>query len=58
MSRIVIFFCSPILYIDFVQTTLCDKLGASKAVANLPSSAAHLMAVVPLIMVWLAPQTR
>ena len=53
-----IYLCAPVLYVDFVQTTLCDKLGASKAVANLPSSAAHVMVFVPLIMTWLLPHTR
>ena len=53
-----IYLCAPVLYIDFVQTTLCDKLGASKAVANLPTSAARFMAFVPPIVVWLVPQTR
>lgn len=53
-----IYFCAPILYVDFVQTTLCDKLGASKTVANLPSSAAKFMAVAALILVWLVPHTR
>ncbi len=52
------YLCAPVLYVDFVQTTLCDKLGASKAVANLPSSAARLMTGVPLIVAWLVPHTR
>jgi len=53
-----IYLSAPVLYVDLIHTTLCDKLGASKAVANLPSSAAIFFAMSTPLLVWLVPHTR
>jgi hypothetical protein len=53
-----IYLSAPTLYVDVIHTTLCNKLGASKGVANLPSSAAIFFALPTLLLVWLVPHTR
>ncbi len=53
-----IYLSAPVLYVDVMHTTLCDRLGASKAVANLPSSAAVFLPLLSPLIVWAAPQTR
>ena len=30
------YLAAPVFYVDVVQATLCDKLGASRVVANFP----------------------
>ena len=52
------YLAAPVLYIGFVQTGLCKRLGASDLVANLPSSAYLLLAAFPMIMAWALPQAR
>jgi hypothetical protein len=44
-----------VLYIGVVQAALCDKLGASATVANLPASAYMFGQIAPLFMSWLVP---
>jgi len=53
-----IYLAAPVFYVDVVQATLCDKLGASKAVANLPSSLYMLLTIVPVFFAWLIPYMR
>jgi hypothetical protein len=53
-----IYLSAPVLYVDVIHATLCDKLGASKTVANLPSSAAIFFALATPTIVWLVPHTR
>ncbi len=53
-----IYLAAPILYVDVVQSTLCDKLGASRMVANLPTSLYIGLSVVPLFFAWLIPYMR
>jgi len=40
---------------DVVQAGLCDQLGASAAVANLPASAMLVGALLPVFFAWLIP---
>jgi len=53
-----LYLCAPVLYVDVLHATLLDKLGASKAVANLPMSAFFLTSVTPLVVHWLIPDPR
>lgn len=53
-----IYLSAPVLYVDMIHAALCDKLGAGKAVANLPSSAAIFLALIAPVIVWAAPHTR
>lgn len=50
-----IYFAAPVLYVGVVQAALCDKLGASKAIASLPASTYMLGQIAPLILSWLVP---
>lgn len=52
-----VFLCAPVLYVDVVHTSLCHQLGASRAVANLPTSARILSALAVVIVAWLVPQS-
>ena len=51
------FLSSPVFRADVVQAGLCDKLGASATVANLPSAAVLLGAVAPFFLSWLIPHS-
>jgi MFS family permease len=50
-----IFFAAPVIYIGVVQAALCDKLGTSATVANLPASAYLFGAVASFVLSWLLP---
>ena len=52
ISHLLIYFASPVVYVGIVQAALCDKLGASAAVANLPNSAYFLGFFFPVILSW------
>ena len=43
------------LYVGVVQSALCDRLGASATVANLPASAYFLGNFAPIVFAWLVP---
>ncbi|MEA3403169.1 MAG: hypothetical protein U9R79_18145 [Armatimonadota bacterium] len=53
-----IYLAAPVLYIGFTQAALLERLGASKTVANLPSTAYLSMAPMTVIAAWLIPQAR
>ncbi|MFV2066190.1 MAG: hypothetical protein ACC645_04365 [Pirellulales bacterium] len=53
-----VYFSAPVLYVGFIQASLCKRLGASDFVANLPSAAYLLLAAFPIIMAWAVPQVR
>lgn len=55
ISNILIFLAAPVFYVDVVQATLCDKLGASHTVASLPASAALFASFAPIFLVWMIP---
>ena len=48
-----VYLSAPVVYVDVVQAALCDKLGASATVANLPASAYLVGQIAPLIVSWL-----
>jgi MFS family permease len=48
---------APVFWVGVVQAGLCDKLGASATVANLPSSLYLLGCVAPFFLTWLIPHT-
>jgi MFS family permease len=50
-----IFFAAPVIYIGVVQAALCNKLGASATVANLPTSAYLFGAFASFVLSWLMP---
>src|SRR5689334_8538979 len=43
------YLAAPVIYVGVVQAALCDKLGASATVANLPSATYLLGGVAPLL---------
>ena len=57
-SYVLIYLAAPVTYIGIVQAALCDKLGASYAVASLPASLHLLGGLGPLICSWLIPYRR
>ena len=54
-SYLLIYFAAPVVYVGVVQAALCDKLGASATVANLPAAAYLLGSIAPLLLSWLVP---
>ncbi|MFN0167605.1 MAG: MFS transporter [Bryobacteraceae bacterium] len=55
ISYVLIFFAAPVLYIGIVQAALCNKLGASAMVSNLPAATYMLGSLCPLVLSWLVP---
>ena len=46
------YFAAPVTYVGIVQAALCDKLGASATVSNLPDSAFLIGSAAPLLLSW------
>ena len=55
LATILLYLAAPVIYVGVVQAALCDKLGASATVANLPASAFFLGAFAPLLLSWIVP---
>lgn len=55
VSYLFIFLAAPVFYVTVVQAALCDKLGASATVANLPTSANLIGNFAPIFLSWLIP---
>ena len=55
ISYFLIYLAAPVVYLGVVQAGLCDKLGASATVANLPASAYLFGAVAPFVLSWILP---
>jgi hypothetical protein len=53
-----IFTAAPVIYIGIVQAVLCQKLGASITVANLPTSLYLAVAALPVLFAWYLPYVR
>lgn len=47
-----LYLCAPVVYVGITQASLCNALGTSDMVANLPSSAFFWGAVFPIVVVW------
>src|SRR5262249_5960417 len=43
---------APVLYVSIVQGALCDRLGASKTVSNLPSTVYFWLTPLPILVAW------
>ena len=56
LSYFLTYLAAPVIYVDVVQAALCDKLGASATIANLPASAYLVGSFAPIIIAWFAPQ--
>jgi MFS family permease len=54
-TYIFIYLAAPVLYVGVVSAALCDKLGASATVANLPASAYLIGAFAPFLLSWMLP---
>ncbi|HLY59922.1 MAG TPA: hypothetical protein VKV95_04075 [Terriglobia bacterium] len=54
-SCILTFCAASVLYVGVIQAALCDRLGASAAVANFPASAYTLVFFFPAILASLIP---
>jgi len=50
-----IYLAAPVYYVDVTQAALCNKLGASATVANLPASFNMLGCFVPFVFACLVP---
>src|SRR5579862_2562146 len=50
LSYVLIFLSGPVDYVGAVQASLCDKLGTSHAVANLPAAIMTLGYIVPFLL--------
>ena len=55
LTFLLLYLAAPVVYIGVVQAALCDKLGASAMVANLPFAAYQLGQISPLLATWLIP---
>jgi len=53
-----IFTAAPVIYIGIIQAVLCQKLGASIRVANLPTSLFLAVAALPVLVAWYLPYVR
>ena len=54
-GQLLMYFSAPVAYIGLVQAALCDKLGTSATIANLPLSFYQVGQVAPLLGAWLVP---
>jgi len=49
------FLAAPVIFVGVAQAALCDKLGASTAIANLPTAAYLLGSITPFTLAWRLP---
>lgn len=49
------YFAAPVLYVGVTQASLCDHLGATARVANLPATLYFAMTAAPALIAWLVP---
>src|SRR3954469_22479517 len=52
------YLAAPVLLVGLLQAALCERLGASKTVANLPGSLYLLLASTPVFVAWRFPHAR
>jgi MFS family permease len=50
------YLAAPVLYVGITQASLCDRLGASAKVANLPATFFFALTVMPAVAAWLFPK--
>ena len=56
LSYALIYLAAPVIYVGVVHAALCDELGASATVANLPASAYFFGFFAPPLVSWLIPK--
>lgn len=49
------YFAAPVLYVGITQAALCDRLGATTAIANLPTTMYFAMTITPALLAWWLP---
>lgn len=49
------YFAAPVLYVGVTQASLCDRLGASARIANLPATLFFALTAAPALLAWLVP---
>lgn len=54
-ATLLTYLAAPVLYVDVVQAALCDRLGASATVANLPASTFFLGSFAPIVFACFVP---
>ena len=54
-ANLLIYLAAPVRYIGVTQAALCDKLGASAAVANLPTAGYFFASFAPIVFAHLVP---
>jgi MFS family permease len=47
-----IYLAAPVLYVGLTQAALCEKLGTSETVANLPASVYFWLTPLPIVAAW------
>jgi len=54
-ANLLIYLAAPVLYVGVIQAALCDKLGASAAVANFPATGYFMGSFAPIIFACFIP---
>ena len=54
-ANLLVYLGAPVRYIGITQAALCDKLGASAAVANLPTTGYFFACFAPIFVACLVP---
>jgi hypothetical protein len=47
-----IYLAAPVVYVGLTQAALCEKLGATRTIANLPSSVYFFLTPLPILVAW------
>ncbi len=47
-----VYLAAPVLYVGMTQAVLCEKLGGSKTVSNLPTTVYFWMTLLPIAVAW------
>src|SRR5258706_15404167 len=55
LSYLMMYLSAPAVFVGVVQAALCDHLGASAALANLPAATYLFGQLAPLVCSWLLP---
>jgi MFS family permease len=55
IANTLIYLAAPVTYVGVVQAALCNQLGASASISNLPASAYLLGFIAPIVASWAIP---
>jgi hypothetical protein len=53
-----IYLAAPVLYVGLTQAALCERLGASKTIANLPATVYFWLTPFPVVIAWYFSSVR